>query len=353
MDYFFGTETPAWKGRSLRVRIGPSLSNLTVYNVNEDSNPQFIDSPYFTGNVAVRVKNFRGVVPEGKEAIADTPYFGTRKRLFSVQVQGRFKHEHTAEDVVFGAEFEHKVNPPTGAWLAIKFANLIDPALITDMYADRPWLYSPMLCSMNIVNVVKATNPIHDAALEPLAAANPPLYAYENAREISMPMAEAVEKGVDGAGKALSKKPDEVLGKWEWGGEVELKEENQLLLPDKVGENTEFASDAIADRRRFFNKKQNREEMIFSPDYVYNLEIFAPFIDFNTFDLTLGINVNLLRYLTNQPIRLICKSLSKNIPFFIVEFDLIEDPVAADGAGAGAANGSSGEETFEEAQEQQ
>jgi hypothetical protein len=55
------------------------------------------------------------------------------------------------------------------------------------------------------------------------------------------------------------------------------------------------------------------------------IKIFAPFIDFNTFDLTLGINVNLLRYLTKQPIRLICKSLSKNIPFYVIEFDLLGD----------------------------
>ncbi|KAJ1541941.1 hypothetical protein HK405_010308, partial [Cladochytrium tenue] len=89
-EYFFG-EAPAWKGRTLRCRIGPSLSSLETYNVNDDSNPHFIDSPYFVGNVGIRVKNFRGTTPEGTPPIADTPYFGTRRRLFSLQVQGRFK----------------------------------------------------------------------------------------------------------------------------------------------------------------------------------------------------------------------------------------------------------------------
>jgi hypothetical protein len=94
MNYLFGSGdlTPAWAGRKLRVRIGPSLSSLVPYNVNDDSNPHFIDSPYFTGNIAVRVKNFNGITPDGQEPIPDSAYFGARKRLFSIQVQGRFKH---------------------------------------------------------------------------------------------------------------------------------------------------------------------------------------------------------------------------------------------------------------------
>lgn len=48
-------------------------------------------------------------------------------------------------------------------------------------------------------------------------------------------------------------------------------------------------------------------------------------MDFNTFDLELGINVNIIRYLNNQPVRLVAKSLSKNIPFFYVEFLLVEE----------------------------
>ncbi|KAJ3102202.1 hypothetical protein HDU97_000699 [Phlyctochytrium planicorne] len=322
MDYLWGGSAPAWQGRKLRVRIGPSLSSLQTYNVNDDSHPHFIDSPYFTGNVAVRVKNFNGIVPDGVAApTPSTDYFGTRRRLFSIQVQGRFKHEYPTDDVIFGAEFENKVSPPTGAWLAVKFANYIDPALITDMYSDRPWLYSPMLCSMNTVNVVKAPGPVSGAAPLPITPTNPPLRA--GGKEVSVPLEKA---GAD---------VEKNLGKWEWGGEVELKEENTLLIPDPskiVIEDADgsynglpFPSDGIAERRKWFNKKDNRLTTTFSPDYVYNLEIFAPFIDFNTFDLTLGINVNLLRYLQDQPIRLICKSHSKNIPFYVIEFLLVGD----------------------------
>lgn len=34
--------------------------------------------------------------------------------------------------------------------------------------------------------------------------------------------------------------------------------------------------------------------------------------------------MNLVRYLNKQPIRLSAKSQTKNIPFFVIEFDLID-----------------------------
>lgn len=50
--------------------------------------------------------------------------------------------------------------------------------------------------------------------------------------------------------------------------------------------------------------------------------MFAPFLNFNTFDLSLGININIIQMMNQQPIRLLCKSRSRNIPFFYVEFML-------------------------------
>ncbi|KAJ3232200.1 hypothetical protein HDU81_003248 [Chytriomyces hyalinus] len=312
-------------GRILRCRVGPSLSTLETAAVNADTDPVLIDSPYFVGSIAVRVKNFSGIAPAGKEPIKNTAYFGTRRRLFSIQLQGRFKHEHSADDVMFGAEFQHKVNPPTGAWLAMKFANIIDPALVADLYSNTPWLYSPMLCSMNIVNVVNAAKPTaimslpNTAAIDQLKPTQPkPLYKPECGSETSIALSKAL---CSGSGVGFDVK--EVLGDWDWGGEKDLQENNALLMPEYLDE-PKFPAEGVNERRKYFGHRRNREETIFSPDYVYNMEIFAPFIDLNTFDLNLGISVNLVRYLNNQPIRLVCKSLSKNVAFFIVEFDMLK-----------------------------
>ena len=77
----------------LRVRIGPSIHNLSLAHVNNQEYPHYIDSPYFTGKILIRVKNFKGDVPNGAPASkVSEQYFSSHKRLFSIQVQGRFKH---------------------------------------------------------------------------------------------------------------------------------------------------------------------------------------------------------------------------------------------------------------------
>jgi hypothetical protein len=95
MNYFWGkpaaTTDPNIQKRRLRVRIGPTAQTLTVAHVNNDSAPHFVDSPHFMGHVVVRVKNFDGVTPDNSPPVKDSAYFGTRRRLFSIQVSGRFK----------------------------------------------------------------------------------------------------------------------------------------------------------------------------------------------------------------------------------------------------------------------
>ena len=93
MDFFFGASGNAAIGqRKLRVRVGPSIDKLVITNPNEEDNPHFIDSPYFVGHVLVRIKDFRGYTPDGSEPKQAQEYFGTKKRLFAVQLSGRFKH---------------------------------------------------------------------------------------------------------------------------------------------------------------------------------------------------------------------------------------------------------------------
>ncbi|EGF81903.1 hypothetical protein BATDEDRAFT_34647 [Batrachochytrium dendrobatidis JAM81] len=337
MEYIFGASgNNAIGNRKLQVRIGPSIHSLTICNPNDEVTPHFIDSPYFVGHIVVRIKDFRGITPKDQPIKQATEYFGTKKRLFALQVCGRFKHEYMADDIMFGAEFERKVVPPTGSWVALKFANLIDPALQADVYAEKPWLFSPILCSMNIVNVTKSSQAISGAApLDPAyvkkigetsvssklssASANPNLLAGPDTSfkrspesEISMSTATVVSKP----------SPTELLGEWLWSGSNELVENNTLLSIDD--KEATFPSDSISKRRKYYQKAKVRKNTIFRPENIYNFEIFAPFIDLNTFDLNLGISMNLLRYLKRQPLRLMAKSQSKNIYLFVVEFDLVK-----------------------------
>ncbi|KAI8898161.1 hypothetical protein BC833DRAFT_590740 [Globomyces pollinis-pini] len=339
MDYIFGASGVEIPGRKLQVRIGPSVENLQICKVNDENDPHFIDSEYFSGNVLVRIKDFEGVTPKGVKPQNCTHYFQKKKRLFAMQVAGRFKHEYTADDILFGATFERKCTPPTGMWIALKFATMIDAGLQTDVYCDKPWLLSPIFCSMNVVDVQKATIPVHNAA--PNAQPVSPGSKSVNSLNSSKSKKKEEDMGASTIGPdknhkrdhkketscpasevQTSPKPAEILGEWVWKGETELKENNELLI-----ENAEvpYANDAADERRKHFQKQKVRKATVLSPNNVYNFEIYAPFINFNTFDVSMGININILRYLNEQPIRLLAKSQSTNQTFFVVEFDLVPD----------------------------
>ena len=100
--------------KKLRVSIGPNIHHLSVYNVNSETNPMFVESEYFTGRIVVRVRDFAGYTRDASPPIPIIKYFDGKTRNFSVQVQGRFKQEFLGNDIVFGTEFERKVDPPTG-----------------------------------------------------------------------------------------------------------------------------------------------------------------------------------------------------------------------------------------------
>ena len=246
--------------RKLRVRAGPSIDTLTTINPNEEDVPHYIDSPYFVGYVVVRIKSFDGITPDGCTVKQADGYFGTKKRLFAVQICGRFKHECPVDDVLFGTEFERKCSPPTGSWIAIKFANLIDPALQADIYADQPWLMSPILCSMNVVNVKQATHPVGGAAT---SSSTP------SSTETDATVIESVYISTPSSAAKAVPSPQDLLGEWLWKNGLELTENNSLL-----GDSLPFDSDAISDRRKYFNKPKARKNALFKPNLIYNFEVW-------------------------------------------------------------------------------
>jgi hypothetical protein len=123
----------------------------------------------------------------------------------------------------------------------MKFAALIDPALQNDLYAERPWLFSPILCAMNTVNVSLTNNPMSNPA-EPVAV------PHDNANE-------------------------SLLTPWIWKNGQELHEDSTHLFP-----NTEippFANSEFSERRKHFQRDMNRQSLMFKTDRIYNMEVFS------------------------------------------------------------------------------
>jgi len=249
------------QAKGLRVRVGPNNEILTLCEVNKDKKPLFVYNDNFIGNVTVRVVNFSGITPDNSPPVPMTDYFGKRKRLFSVQIQGRFRKDWSFDHINFGGAFDHKVTLPIGSGLAIKLAQMIDPALENNIADDEPSMTSPILCQMNMVNVTKAKTPLNEL----------PEIPWDKLKNSSRT---SFSKGclATTEPEAFGIKPDVYLDDWVWGGDVELKEDTTLLFSEDVGDERPFEIDDLAARRKYFQKQENRQNNKFTPDKIYNLE---------------------------------------------------------------------------------
>lgn len=93
--------------RRLQVLAGGSRATLAPVKVNDDAHPLEIKTDKFDGLVTVRIKNYAG-----HDGPADAPYFhdGYGKDVtWSVQFQGRFLSPVSADDLLFGNEFDDPI----------------------------------------------------------------------------------------------------------------------------------------------------------------------------------------------------------------------------------------------------
>ena len=95
------------KNLRLRVRAGPSYdraSHVNV-NVNDPSEPTFIQSEGFTGYIVVRVRDYAGVPGKNGMIELDEEYFKDTRDTCSIMFGGWFSHqgrEWSVDDIVFG-----------------------------------------------------------------------------------------------------------------------------------------------------------------------------------------------------------------------------------------------------------
>ncbi|KAF9971970.1 hypothetical protein BGZ65_010095 [Modicella reniformis] len=84
------------------------------------------------------------------------------------------------------------------------------------------------------------------------------------------------------------------------------------------------SSMTTAQRRKHFQSEQHRKDFSFNTDLVYGFEFFSPHMDFNTFDIRLGLSLNVRKYLNGQPVRYTCRTLDGSTVFWAVEFELVD-----------------------------
>ncbi|KAF9933966.1 hypothetical protein FBU30_003910 [Linnemannia zychae] len=347
----------------LRVCVGGSYTTLNITNCNDELNPLEFETPEFKGRAVIRIRNFVGVTNDGSPPIYCSDYFKGHNRKFSIQVEGRFKREWDGEQIYFGTDFDRGVELPSGFESMLKIAKYIDPVVKTSLNKDdKPWILSPLVSSINTLAAWKPQDanlpsppltPLHNPDVtqhEPNAmwgflnklkrgsrssAASTSSHTsqdvYENQspvvnnsndqfdddrsrysstassmsdyRSDSIPTFTSVQNEYDDSGMPL--------GRWRQS----LEEDTTFFLNKAI---------STSQRRKHFLTEEARQKFIFRTDLVYGFEFFSPHMDFNTFDIRIGLSMNIVKYLCGQPVRYTCRTLSGDVVFWAVQFELVD-----------------------------
>lgn len=157
---------------------------------------------------------------------------------------------------MFGNDFDHPIRdrlPPLfdKAFGIVKW--WIDPGLDGDVYGDEPYLYGPLLSSMNVLDIAPSSSTSAD---------------------------ESEDKGED---------------------DVEIYTENTSASSSSLS-----IPGTSAARQKFFLTQSNRENFTFEKGTTYNCDFFNPYLDFNEFALKLGYGmpaISIIGHWDGQPLR--------------------------------------------------
>lgn len=139
----------------LSVTAGPTYKDQKPIPINTEETSH-IQSSHLSANLRIRIQNYRGL-PQG--APKTSPYFSQdahTKDLYSIYFSFTPKSDINAHDLVFGNDFDHPIRDklPPGFQQAFQIMKwFIDPGLYGDVQADEPYLYGPLLSSMNVWRV--------------------------------------------------------------------------------------------------------------------------------------------------------------------------------------------------------
>ena len=267
------------KQKVLQIRAGSDLNSLSILLPNNDFEPFSIKSRDFVGSLIVRVRG----------AERESSYFEQKSRSFSIQFCGRFLADIDIGDLEWGTVFDRVIVPPWGSSIILAAANLIDPSLRVDLNARKPWLLSPLVCAMNTLSIAK------------------------NCPKQGFCRKESSAGALDEKGLSSHSVHVEKSFSLHEGNSSCLKEDCSLLTGKRLS----------SSQRRSFFKSGMSSKAVITPDLIVSGDFFGP-LDFTTFRLNLGLQIDIRRYIKDQPIRFLCRSKSNpQKTYFVVEFDQI------------------------------
>ncbi|KAF9388115.1 hypothetical protein CPB97_001566 [Podila verticillata] len=285
----------------LLVSVGSSMDprDLKPILPNDDARPVWIESDEFVGQVVVRIRGFnKAQSARHSDVLPESPWFShssAGSNLNSIQIQGRFKREWAGDKVVFGVQFDQPLRLPPFSSIAFEFVKFFDPGVEGDIEGEKPWVFSPLIVTMNTINV-----------------------------------SHLVTDGVDmGASPA-----NRVLPPWPSTGGEHIVENTAILFRETKEEGGEATcvdltpSNLIATnaskRRSHFSKAEHRTKLMYKPDQVFGLDFFNPILDLAKFKLKVpGVSFDITKPLNGQPLTFVLKSKDSSVVFLAVQFKLV------------------------------
>jgi hypothetical protein len=209
----------------LRVTAGASYTTHTPVPVNTAS-PLTIETPSSTIQLLVSIRDFRGP----PSSSPTSPHFhspGRKSARYSIAFRLLPKQTINGDALVLGNDFDGPITeylPPFFGTALSVVKRVLDPGIDGDPYAEKPYLYGPVLSSVNVLRVEE-----------------------EEGGEFGK---KVVEEGREG---------ERVVEMWEREG----------IPRDGAG------------RAKFFLNAENRKRFRFERGWCYEFDFFNGYLDFN------------------------------------------------------------------------
>lgn len=214
---------------SLRVTAGDIYTTHTPVEVNSNTPLQISTS---TADIAllVRIKDFRP--PSASSASQNHPLFSHASRSsarFSICFAMTPKKDICGNTLLLGNDFDEPIRellPPFFGTALQVVKQVVDPGIDGDPYGEKPYLFGPLLSSVNVMRIANVANKF------------------------------------DG-------KDDEVLEEGADGSEAEALRE-KAGMPGKAGP-----------RQKWFLDEKRRKDFTFEKEKRYEFDFFNGYLDFN------------------------------------------------------------------------
>ncbi|KAI9656257.1 MAG: hypothetical protein M1821_004920 [Bathelium mastoideum] len=282
----------------LRVTGGPEYDPSTHSTILVNTRtPITISNEHLDASVEVNVQRYRGLPPGSPSS---SSYFSSAEHkfdLYNISFSFALKNSISGNDLVFGNDFDHPIRDrlPPGFSTAFNIVKwMIDPGLEGDPYADEPYLYGPLLSSINLFEI--------------------------GDKDMSKDGKHSKEEDSDGG----SSEDDE----------YDILQEGATGSGEKVREESGMPGDAKA-RKKHYLTEANRKNFTFEAGREYKCDFFNPYLDFNEFCLRIpGFHINIIKYwggqvMRDHSLRYVLRNKATGDLLFVIVFTLVPAEEAA------------------------